>query len=93
MTRKLLYSLLIALCSITLSGLSQAQSEIPIEDFFKDDAFGEPKISPTGEYIAATIDLGSRRDLIILRRSDFQKVNYVKVNDGGFVSNVYWANW
>ena len=41
----------------------------PLADFLKRDAFGTMKISPTGEYIAATVPLSDRASLIILRRN------------------------
>lgn len=39
---------------------------IPVEEFFKQDKLVNMKISPNGEYLAATVALADRTDLIFL---------------------------
>lgn len=43
---------------------------IPVEAFFKQDKLVNMKISPNGEYLAATVALADRTDLIFLSRND-----------------------
>jgi dipeptidyl aminopeptidase/acylaminoacyl peptidase len=64
----------------------------PLADFLKRDAFGTMKISPTGEYIAATVPLSDRTSLIILRRSDMKMTGYVNLKDHNHVSDFEWVN-
>jgi dipeptidyl aminopeptidase/acylaminoacyl peptidase len=61
-------------------------------DFLKRDAFGTMKISPTGEYIAATVPLSNRTSLIILRRSDLQPTGHVTLPLKSHVVDFNWVN-
>ncbi len=64
----------------------------PLADFLKRDAFGTMKISPTGEYIAATVPLSDRTSLIILRRSDLKVTGHVTLGEHKHVSDFEWVN-
>jgi dipeptidyl aminopeptidase/acylaminoacyl peptidase len=67
-------------------------SELPLSDFLKRDAFGTMKISPTGEYIAATVPLSDRTSLIILRRSDLTPTGHVTLPTKTHVVDFNWVN-
>ncbi len=65
---------------------------LPLEDFLKLDAFKTLKISPTGEYIAATVPLPDRTSLVIFRRSDMKPTNHVTLPKNAHVGGFYWVN-
>jgi dipeptidyl aminopeptidase/acylaminoacyl peptidase len=64
----------------------------PLADFLKRDAFGTMKISPTGEYLAATVPLSDRTSLIILRRSDLKLTGHVTLSEHSHVEDFDWVN-
>ncbi|MGH8105038.1 MAG: hypothetical protein ACREO2_01845, partial [Arenimonas sp.] len=78
--------------SFSCVSVAQTPTQIPVEDFLKRDIFGEMKLSPTGEYIAATVPLEDRTDLIILRVSDMQKTGYVRVSTKSIIIDFDWVN-
>lgn len=78
--------------TISSAAFAQAPSQIPVENFLKRDLFGVMKLSPTGEYLAATVPLEDRTDLIILRVSDMQKTGYARVETKHLVGNFNWVN-
>ena len=70
----LLSGILAACCFTTL----QASAATPsVEDFVKHPAFSSAKISPTGEYLALTVDQGEQDILTVMRTSDLK---IIKVN-------------
>lgn len=87
--RALVFSL-----AVFLSGASVAQSvpQIPVEDFLKRDVFQSLVLSPTGEYIAATVPLEDRTSLVILRRSDMKQMGHATLQAKTVVVDVYWVN-
>jgi hypothetical protein len=82
-----------------LLALSQAApaadvpAPLPIADFVRHANFLEVKISPTGEYFAASImateDTGA---LVILRRSDQKLIGTMKLRGRTFVDAFEWVN-
>jgi dienelactone hydrolase len=63
-----------------------------LADFLKRDTFGTMKISPTGEYLAATVPLSDRTSLIILRRSDLKITGHVTLGEHSHVVDFHWVN-
>lgn len=47
-----------------------AIAQVDLTPFLKKDVYGDIKISPTGEYYAATVPLQERTILVVIRRSD-----------------------
>jgi dipeptidyl aminopeptidase/acylaminoacyl peptidase len=76
----------------SLASYSQIAAKPPVEDFLKRDVFGEMKLSPTGEYLAATVPLEDRTDLVILRVADMQKTGYARVEKKHLVTRFDWVN-
>jgi dipeptidyl aminopeptidase/acylaminoacyl peptidase len=62
--------------AVTNLALATTPSDIPIKDFLKHSEFVQIKISPTGEYFAATVPRDDTRTLVIFRR-DNRKVTGV----------------
>ncbi|MEO8002240.1 MAG: alpha/beta fold hydrolase [Arenimonas sp.] len=69
-------------------------SAIPIEAFFKQDKLVNLKISPNGEYLAATIALADRTDLVFLSRNDsgVKLIARAGVTAKQHVSDFEWVN-
>jgi dipeptidyl aminopeptidase/acylaminoacyl peptidase len=65
-------------------------SEIPIEDFVRNPTYSNVKISPTGEYLAITVDLGDQDVLTVLRTRD---LGIVKINQLPNEKSVGDFNW
>lgn len=64
----------------------------PVADFFKEDKFKEIKISPTGEYLAATVPRDGGTELVIFRMQDMRISARVKPAEKNHVANFFWAN-
>lgn len=62
--------LALSLVPMASLGATSAASLIPVEEFFRQDKLVDMKISPNGEYLAATVALADRTDLIFLSRND-----------------------
>jgi dipeptidyl aminopeptidase/acylaminoacyl peptidase len=63
----------------------------PLADFLKHDLFGTIQISPTGEYLAATVQDSDRTNLVILRRSDLKPTGRVMMPAKRHVAEMYWV--
>lgn len=67
---------------------------VDIERYIKDDSFGIIKISPTGEYFAATVpmDDGSKTALAIMRRADNSVSGTFVLDRNTHVDDFWWVN-
>jgi dipeptidyl aminopeptidase/acylaminoacyl peptidase len=78
---------------VLIGGLARAAEPLPMDDFIKHQQFIDVKISPTGEYLAATIlateDTGA---LVILRRGDQKMTGTMKLRGRALVQNFFWVN-
>jgi len=93
-------SLLIATCLVI--GFARAAAEeapksaqpapASVEQFVKLDAFEQLKISPTGEYLAASAPVGDKSVLIILRRRDMQRTGLMVLGSRTHVEDFWWVN-
>lgn len=84
--------LIFCLFGLLVNFPATAEPRISLEDFLKDDAFGTIEISPTGEYLAATVPLEDRTSLIILRMSDMSKTGYVTLPKKTHIASFDWVN-
>ncbi len=71
---------------------AQARTPIPLEQFLKRDVFGTMNISPTGEYLAATIPKDDGSSLVILRRSDMKVTGKVVLPKDTYIVGFNWVN-
>ena len=65
---------------------------VDVTPFVKRGLFEDIKISPTGEYYAATVPLDDRTALTILRRSDNQLVSSVSLGKNTEIAGFRWVN-
>jgi dipeptidyl aminopeptidase/acylaminoacyl peptidase len=91
---KLIASALSVLLS-TMSVVASAQTAKPhdIEDFIRKQKFEDIKISPTGEYYAATVRIERKTGLAILRRADNKLMASMSIpGDRTHVYDFWWVN-
>ena len=69
-----------------------AHAQVDLGRYLKRDPFGTIKISPTGEYYAATVPLEDRTILVVMSRSDKQVTAKVGGERHSVVSDIEWAN-
>jgi dipeptidyl aminopeptidase/acylaminoacyl peptidase len=90
---KFLISVALSLAAFTaMDCVAQNKAPIPFEQFLKRDLFGTMKISPSGEFIAATIPQEDRSALVILRRSDMKVNGKVVLPSKTYVVDFNWVN-
>ncbi len=65
---------------------------VDVRPYVKDDRFGTIKLSPTGEYYAATVPLEDRTALAILRRSDNKVTGNFTMTENTHVEDFVWVN-
>ena len=69
-----------------------AAAEIPLDHFLTPGKFNEIKISPDGEYLAATVPLADRTALVVLRRKDLVRTGHAMFEAQQHVTDFHWAN-
>ena len=84
-------SLALALASLAVS--AQAPKPHEVEDFIRKQKFVDIKISPTGEYYAATVAVERKTSLVVLRRADNKVTAQVHVpGDRTHVADFWWVS-
>jgi len=83
----------LALAAALLLPMGPVAAQQPtIEDFVKHPTYSGAKISPTGEYMAITVDRGDQDVLTVLRTSDLQIVNINQLPDKKSIGSFYWVS-
>jgi len=77
--------------SVGLSNTAVAEP-MPVEKFVALNQFDNIKISPTGEYLAATLPAENRTVLVILRRENLQVTGKVVLEEKAHVEWFDWVN-
>jgi len=86
-------SLVIAGMLWACAGFAQAATRtVDIAPFLKWDGFDALKISPKGDYYAASAVMDDRSVLVILRRSDNKAMAHFNLGKGTYVSGFWWVN-
>lgn len=76
-----------------LATVAQTPRPYDIEDFIRKQKFEDIKISPTGEYYAATVHVERKTALAILRRIDSKVMASMSIpGDRTHVDNFWWVN-
>jgi dipeptidyl aminopeptidase/acylaminoacyl peptidase len=76
----------------SLSAQDTALAAVDVSEFVRRDAFKEIKISPTGEYLAATVPREDRTGLIILRRASGEVTASFALGRYTHVEDFVWVN-
>ncbi|MDI9237821.1 S9 family peptidase [Lysobacter sp. LF1] len=69
-----------------------AVAQVDLTPFLKRDVYGDIKISPTGEYYAATVPLEDRTILVVIRRSDKAFTARVSGPEDSDIAAFHWVN-
>lgn len=77
------------LCVLLVAGQASA---VDLEHYLRRDAFTDIKISPTGEFYAATIPMEDRTGLAIMRRADSQLVGSFVPPKNNHANDFDWVN-
>ncbi|MBX3710946.1 MAG: S9 family peptidase [Lysobacter sp.] len=88
-------ALLVAIAIAIAAPASFAQAPKPheVEDFIRKPKFNDIKISPTGEYYAATVAVERKTILVVLRRSDNKPTAQVHIpGDRTHVAGFWWVS-
>ena len=81
------------LLSASLPVLAQnTAATVDLDPFLRRDAYQDIKISPTGEYYAATVPLEDRTILAVLRRSDKTVTAKVQIGEDAIIDEFWWVN-
>jgi dipeptidyl aminopeptidase/acylaminoacyl peptidase len=81
----------IAFCVLSCAFVADA-AEVEVDAFVKKDRFETIKISPTGEYYAATVPVEDKTALAIMRRADNKLTATFQLGKNTHVENFWWVN-
>lgn len=86
-------ALLVAIAIAAPASFAQAPKPHEVEDFIRKPKFNDIKISPTGEYYAATVAVERKTILVVLRRSDNKPTAQVHIpGDRTHVAGFWWVS-
>jgi dipeptidyl aminopeptidase/acylaminoacyl peptidase len=84
---------LYSLCYVVVSpAFAESVPRIPVEDFVRHPAYSDAKISPSGEFLAVTVDRGERNVLVVMRTRDLSLVKINELPDEKSVGQFYWVS-
>ena len=84
-------ALALALASASAIGAVPAEAS-DIQDFVRHPAYSAVRISPTGEYLATTVDRGDQDVLVVLRTKDLSIVKVSQLPDRKSVGAFHWTS-
>ena len=73
-------------------GMRAEARQVPVEDFFKDAAFTDVTLSPTGEYMTVSMPKEDRTVLGVFRIADMKVVSSWDMGKKRHVDQVIWVN-
>ena len=93
MSRKLaaLLGALMAVCALVPAAPASAAAPVELENYVRRDGYGRIKISPDGQYYAATVQLEDRGGLVIFRRADNKVVGGATGDRHSLVDRFWWV--
>lgn len=71
---------------------AQASPSVDVGAFIRKDAFTDIKLSPKGDFLAATVQQEDRTALVILRRSDNKIAGSISLGKHNHVHDFWWVN-
>ncbi|MFP7722007.1 S9 family peptidase [Lysobacter sp. A3-1-A15] len=75
-----------------LAAMPVVAGAVDLDAFLKKDSFNDIKISPGGDYFAATVPLEDRTALVIMQRSDNAVTGHFVMGQNTHVSEFEWVN-
>ena len=64
----------------------------PVSDFYREAEFDSVALSPTGEYIAASVPLSDRSALTVIRLSDMKTTGVFKPEKDAYIDDFVWVS-
>lgn len=83
---------LLVIAGTFASSATQAAPLQPVSDFVSHAAYSAARISPTGEYLAMTVDRGDQDVLTVLRTSDLKVIKVNQLPDQKSVGTFRWVS-
>lgn len=77
---------------IALAGAMPVRAQVDLDAYIKKNEFNDIKISPDGQYLAATVPLEDRTGLAVLRRSDSKVMSSFTLGKNNHVDSFFWVN-
>ena len=80
--------------SALLGNVARAAESVPLADFFRPPVLSSPVMSPSGQYVAATMTGGQqdRQRLVILNLKELAKSNVIVEFNDADIKSVRWVN-
>jgi dipeptidyl aminopeptidase/acylaminoacyl peptidase len=72
--------------------LTHAADVVDLDTYLRRDTYDDIKLSPTGDYYAATVPLADRTVLAVIRRSDKAVTGKVHVGEDTVIADFWWVN-
>lgn len=82
----------VALMAMLGTAALQPAMAVNVDGYVKNDRFETLKISPTGEYFAATVPVEKKTVLVIMRRSDNKLTATFALGENTHVAGFWWVN-
>jgi dipeptidyl aminopeptidase/acylaminoacyl peptidase len=83
----------LAACAVCCAFLSSgACAQVDVGAFIRKDAFTDIRLSPNGDFLAATVQQEDRTSLVVLRRSDSKVTGSVSLGRHNHVQDFWWVN-
>ena len=78
--------------AITAELAATERGRVDLDPFLRRDTYQDIKISPTGDYFAATVPLEDRTILAVLRRSDMAVTAKLQIGEDTIIDQFWWVN-
>lgn len=85
-------ALVASVCLAMSAAVVPARAQVDIEPFIKKDKFDDIKLSPSGDYYAATVPLEDRTALAIMHRGDNKLTATFALGKNTHVADFWWVN-
>jgi dipeptidyl aminopeptidase/acylaminoacyl peptidase len=80
------------LWSLALPAAAQTIPKVDLQPFLRKDSYEQIKISPTGDYYAATVPLADRTILVVIRRSDQTPTAKIEDREDTVIADFWWVS-
>lgn len=82
----------VVLCACVVAAPVSAAPVVDVGPFIRKDAFTDIKLSPSGEFLAATVQKEDRTGLVILSRKDNRVLAAASLGKNNHVADFWWVN-
>lgn len=79
-------------CALLALASGEAMAQVDLAPFLKDMDFQDIKLSPTGEYYAATVPFGDRTSLVVMKRDGNAPLSRFSLGKNSHVQSFTWVN-